>query len=190
MLVEDDGTYTPVDTGHTLRSLDELWDDPDLQRALTRAIDWYTQGVASSHLATTVILAQAGLELMSWLRLVRDVGLSDDSASKLTAADALRLTLSFAGIPIDVPPTATDLHQAAQAGPGLVQLDGPGAVTEIRNGVVHAKAPARFNDLAMHQGGQLALRMLELLLLARLNYTGRMYDRVDWSGPAEVPWAT
>lgn len=191
MLVEDDGTYTPVNAGETLRSLDDLWDDVDLRRAITRAIDWYTQGVASSYVATTVVLAQAGLELMSWLRLVRDVGLSDDSASKLTAADALRLTLSFAGIPRDVPVTAPDLHLSSQAGPGgQVELDGPGAITEIRNGVVHPKAPARFGDLAMHQGGQLALRALELLLLARLNYSGRLYDRVDWSGPVDVPWRT
>jgi hypothetical protein len=190
LLRENDGTITPVDGGKTLERLDALWPDPDLRRTVVRAIDWYTQSVASGHVATTIILAQAGLELMTWLRLVVEARMSDDGFSKMTAADALRLTLSFGGVPPDIPAIAPDLHAAARPQPGgLLQLDGPSAITEIRNGVVHPKPRPRFGDLAMHQGGLLAIRLLELLLLHRLGYDGRLLNRLSWGQPEWVPWA-
>ncbi len=188
--IEVDGHPVSVSGGDTLRCLSDSWANPDYQRAITRAIDWYTQSVSSGYAATTVILAQAGLELMSWLRLVRDMGISEDGFSKLSAADSLRLALSVAEINTDVPAAAPQLFAAAEPGQGLQRLDGPASITEIRNGAVHPKPLQRFADpMAAIQGGLLAIQFLELMLLHRLGYTGSAYDRITWEEPEPVPWA-
>ena len=169
------------------RSLAGIHSKKVLAETIARAIDWYTQSVENAHQATTVILAQAGLELMSWLRLVEEGGLTEDGYKKLDASDALRLTLEFAGVELDVPAHVRDLYDAAER--QMPKLDGPGAVVEIRNGTVHPKARARLSDdVVMEQGGDLAIRYLELLLLRRLGYLGPMFDRLKWGQPEPVPW--
>ena len=88
-----------IDVDPTLERVYAMSKDDELRRAITYAIDWYTQSVENTHLATSVILAQAGLELMSWLQLVQAVGLNEEAFDKMTAADALRITLAFASNP-------------------------------------------------------------------------------------------
>lgn len=181
------GALGPVSVDPTLQVLHDAWDNDDSRRALRRAIDWYTQSVSTAHSATRVILAQAGLELMCWLRLVRLAGMSEEGFSQMKTADKLRVTLSLADIPLGTPGTAPELFAAAQVPP---ILDGPGVVTELRNGVVHPKPQGRFGEvLSAHQGAQLATRYLELLLLQRLGYKGYAHDRVHWGDAEPVPWA-
>jgi len=166
----------------------ELVKDPTGPNSFEMIIDWYTQSVTNSNIATRGILAQAGIELLAWLELVEDVGMSADGFGRLTAADQLRLLLSSASIPIDVPPSLPKLYATTRKSSDGDEIDGPGAVTEIRNSMVHPKKKARFGDpIAMLEGSFLAARYLELSLLHRCGYAGRVMNRTNWSESASVP---
>ena len=164
---------------------------PGIVNSVEQVIDWYTQSVTSSHIATKGVLAQAGNELLSWMRLVEDVGVTTDGFARMTAADQLRMALSYNKSSMDVPASLPNLFRVTRNGGDGQELDGPGAITEIRNSVVHPKRNARFNDpMAMLEGSFLAIRYLELLLLHRCGYVGRMFNRTAWSeGEVMVPWA-
>jgi hypothetical protein len=75
---------------------------------------------------------------------------------------------------------------------GLAAVDGPGAITEIRNAAVHPKRGGSF--LRRHgqlDGANLAIRYLELLILRALEYEGFLYNRATQGGweLELVPWA-
>jgi hypothetical protein len=124
---------------------------------------------------------------MSWLSLVEDAGVDEESFGKMTAADQLRMALHVAGIPRDIPDVLAELKAAANK--VSVSLDGPGAVTALRNDVVHPKAKRRLEGVQVGlQGSLLGTRMLELLLLRRLGYQGVTVDRLTGES-AVVPWA-
>jgi hypothetical protein len=160
-------------------------------RILKRAVSWYTQSIENSYLETSVVLAQAGLELMSWLKLVDDVGISEDSVDKWNAADQFRLALYFSKISTSIPTHFTKLTDAARLAPGRDALDGPGSIAGIRNGTIHPKASSRFDDIdSVVEGSSLASRYLELLLLNRCQYLGLTRDRTNWTAnDLVVPWA-
>jgi hypothetical protein len=192
-------TRTPIDDSisgtHALGALFQylyaLKSDEREFDALNRAIDWYTQSIHERHIGPMTILAQAGIELLTWLTLVHDGRISEEGFEKLSAADQLRMTLSLAEIDRRVPDSLEKLRQAAsKSGAYRVEVDGPGTVTEIRNATVHPKRKERFDDpLVMIQGGLLAIHYLELLILHRSGYQGRAMDRTDFDKPAlTVPW--
>jgi len=158
--------------------------------SVEQVIDWYTQAVSNIHIATKGVLAQAGNELLSWMRIAVDVGVTSDGFGRMTAADQLRMALSFTGAPTEVPLWLPKLYLATRRSSDSEELDGPGSVTEIRNSVVHPRHKARFSDpMAMLEGNFLAIHYLELLLLHRCGYEGRMLNRTNW-GNSEfvVPW--
>jgi hypothetical protein len=104
---------------------------------IERAIGWYTQSVQAKDMDPAVIMAQAGLELLAWLRLISEVGLSESGYENLHAADRLRLALNYAYIPAGVPEIATHLHLASRRRPdGSPELDGPDVITQLRNSLV------------------------------------------------------
>ncbi len=190
-------TFTPpeVDAFQSIfNTLASSFGDRVERSGLTRAINWYTQGIESrlQPVANKVIFAQAGLELMSWMRIVKDGVLDSDGFRKLDAAESLRLALELIGVERNVPDTLSELFAATRStGKGLRELDGPASITEIRNGTLHPEEKQRLSDDAVVQrGAALALRYLELLLLRRLGYSGLMRNRTrsDFS-PEAVPWS-
>jgi len=198
VVMASDASPPVADLSSLLGALIRMKSDPELDRTVSRARDWYLQSVETPHTATRVVLAQAGLELMSWLRLVGDVGISEDAFDRMQASDALRIALDYARVPLEVPAYAAELHAATrmQVG-GAQELDGPGAVVELRNGTVHPISRQRLADWMVElQGSLLATRYLELLLLHRLGYTGMTNDRIRWArptplgGPVRVPWSS
>jgi hypothetical protein len=186
----DNPSDEPNSTSPILNEIIETFKDQDAFRVLIRAISWYTQSVENGYLETIVILAQAGLELMSWLKLVDEVGIGDESFKNWNAADQLRLALSYAKISPVIPSTSSGLFAAAKKTSKQEAVDGPGAITAIRNGVIHPKLISRFGDIeVMHEGALLATRYLELLLLNRCKYFGEVRNRANWpEGDMPVPW--
>lgn len=187
----DDSIAGPSSLGALFQYIFQLKEDDRGFNAFIRAIDWYTQSVHERHIAAMIVLAQAGIELMSWLSLVHDGGISEDGFDKWTASDQLRMALCLAKIDRDVPHTAVHLKRVAAKTKIYGNLDGPGCITEIRNAVIHPKKKERFDDFAvMLQGAILATHYLELLILHRSGYRGLIMNRGDYSaGPAIVPWA-
>ena len=170
------GASAVADFGPVLQTLLGMKSDPELSRVIPRAIDWYTQCATTVHMETRVILAQAGLEILSWLRLVGEIGISHDSFNRMDSSDTFRLALDHASVTSAVPIKLAALHAAAQTPPNV---DGPTAIADIRNGTVHPKPHQRFSDdQVVIECGQLALRYLELLLLHRLGYMGTALNRV------------
>lgn len=162
----------------------------DERAALIRVIGWYTQSIENAYLETTVILAQAGLELISWLKLT-EVGIDEGTINGWNAADEFRLVLTFAKIPLDIPSHCTNLLSGAKGTSVADTLDGPGSVASIRNGSVHPKVSSRFrDDQAKYEGSILGIRYLELLILHRCGYVGTVLDRTNFAvGDSLVPWA-
>jgi len=192
-------TRTPIDEtiagthalGALFHYLFALQNDEREFDALNRAIDWYTQSIHERHIGPMTILAQAGIELLTWQTLVHDGRISEEGFKKLSAADQLRMALSLAKIDPRVPTSLKSLRQAASKSKTYqVEVDGPGTVTEIRNATVHPKRKERFDDPhVMIQGGLLAIHYLELLILHRSGYQGRAMDRTDFDKPAStVSW--
>lgn len=152
--------------------------------------------ITATHSGTTaegkVMLAQAGLEYLSWVGLVLSGRMSKKAYRSMpSAADRLRLMLGDAGIGTGVPDGLDGLFQFANS----EGLDGPDVVTWARNRLVHPKDPAepyRIEHLVW-QAAQLLLEYGELLLLHRLGYHGgfrRRYPPHRSVGTSEpVPWA-
>jgi hypothetical protein len=189
-LLQQSGPNASANFGPILQTLLDIRANSDLSRVIPHAIDWYTQAATTIHVGTRVILAQAGLEIMSWLRLVSEIGINEATFTNMPASDALRLALDHALVDPVIPTALSALYSAAQPQQGDArQLDGPGAITESRNGTLHPKPNLRVgDDLAMIEGGQLALRYLEMLLLQRLGYTGAAVNRVNGWETELVPW--
>lgn len=162
----------------------------DERAAIIRVISWYTQAIESAYLETTVILAQAGLELIAWLKLI-EVGIDEGTINGWNAADEFRLVLTFAKIPLGIPLQFAKLLSEAKGMSAADTLDGPGSVASIRNGAVHPKESSRFKDSqAKLEGSILAIRYLELLILNRCGYLGTLIDRTNFAvGDSLVPWA-
>jgi hypothetical protein len=185
--VHDGEVFSPVTDGGLLHQLDVHWPDGTWRDATSRVIDWYNQALSSSSLSR-IIMAQAGIELMSWYSLVAPGSLSEDGFDKLAAADSLRLALRFAQVDPAVPVSLGALDAAAAGPKGRKALDGPAAITEVRNGLVHPKASGRFADPgAQYEASVLAIRYLELLVLRSLNFDGSMWDRTR-GVTGKPPW--
>lgn len=191
----------------------ETWDDSEKV-----ALNWYLQANTTSLVEEQIILVQVALELLAWVILVeREKTLSETGFDKLPASDKIRLLLSQVRIPKDIPPTlpleqdedtfARKFFPRKISLDHLVQLvkqnkqnqwqDGPHALTEMRNGIIHPKKQKRTK---IHQAtlnaklevAELGLWYLELVLLAIFNYQGIYRNRLARTTDSfrnPVPWS-
>jgi hypothetical protein len=68
-MVHDGQVLSPVTDGGLLHQIDVHWTGDTWRDATSRAVEWYNPAPSSSSLSR-IIMAQAGLELMSWYSLV------------------------------------------------------------------------------------------------------------------------
>lgn len=181
----------------------ELWQDPLWRQVLPRAVIYYLEANrqgrdAPSFLEVKYTMAQAGLELLAWAILEEDpitaAGSGPWHRDKGAAAKNVRELLTWAGIPSAVPAELPDLARELQGHEGW--KDAAHLVPWLRNQVVHPGlrdglfGPKQEVVLA---GWTLACWYVELLLLRRLGYTGRISNRLTvdhWVGQTvPVPWA-
>jgi hypothetical protein len=154
------------------------WNDDTWTSTLSAVIYWYCRSnPALSGTDGSLILAQTGLERLAWTYLVESKkSLSHDGFGKLSAADQIRLLLSQCGIPLEVPGNLSALSAFSRK----YNLDGPGAITEVRNGIVHPKPKRALDDhAAVVDTWLLSLWYFELILLSLFGYSGE-----------NVPWTT
>lgn len=168
------------------------WNEDTWTSTLSTVIYWYCRSnPALSGTDGSLILAQTGLERLAWTYLVESKkSLSNDGFGKLTAADQIRLLLSQCGIPLGVPANLSTLSTYSRR----YNLDGPGAITKVRNGIVHPK-PKRAPDesTAIVDTWRLSLWYFELALLSLFGYSGEYSNRLRHQSVGEVeivPWAT
>jgi hypothetical protein len=183
------GMLAALFLGFNNRMKDPLWSEDMLH-----AVYWYLE--SNAHVGGTdgsLMLGQVGLELLSWNYLVEDKeNLTPNGFNKLDASDQFRLLISLCGIPLDVPAALTHLDRFAKA----ENFDGPGAITDIRNKIVHpgkrSKKP-RPATMEIYEARELALWYIELVLLHLFQYRDIYASRVSgarWAGEVgRVPWA-
>lgn len=174
------------------------WNDQAWAEPIKMAIHWYVESnMCSGGVEGSIILQQAAFELLTWSLLVEDLGiLSADGAERLPASDKLRLLLSKCSIPLQIPDTLDHLVRAAKS---YSWPDGPSALVECRNALVHCNTKKRsmlanLSLSARQQAWQLGLWYLELTLLWLFDYRGAYSNRISGARRKgdeveQVPWA-
>jgi hypothetical protein len=171
---------------------DEIWGE-----SLKRAIRWYiSANQKAGEIEGSIILTQTAHELLSWTKFVSERKLSEEGFRKLPASDKLRLILIEAKIPLEIPPSLMSISQTLKA---ENWIDGPNAIVEIRNNLVHPspknlKKLGRLGSNEIEDAHLLTVWYLELLLLFLLGYRGNYVNRsvyLKWIGETNsVPWTS
>ena len=165
----------------------DLYDDPDWRGTIGTVIDWYLNS-NNSPFHIGVILAQAALESLSY----KIVGKQIEPKHK-----ELRESLNIIGIDEKIPGSCNGLMKFSAT---VMQKksqyigDGPEAIVEIRNDLVHSKKKYGHNTVEAQMDAQKLSRWyIEMILLKMFGYSGRYKNRLTVSGndPYEyVPWDT
>jgi hypothetical protein len=150
------------------------WQDPDWHEAIGLAVEWYLQGKRGTA-ETALLLGQSALELIGWVQFVESGSgsMSSGSFQGLNASERIRILLTHHSIGLNIPSPFTGLNAIRIDGQPFV--DGPHAITGIRNGIVHPKKSKRQQVLgpdpsARKQAANLCLHYLECVLLSLFDY--------------------
>ena len=169
------------------------WQHPQWQETIKAAIYWYTRGnIQSSGTDGSIVLIQSALERLSWEYHVNiKESLSPKDVERLPASACIKLFLSQAGIPLEVPPELKSMASIAKE----KNIDGPSTFTNIRNRIVHPgkkKGGIDPQKAPLFECWNLGLWYLELLLLHIFEYQGKYANRLKlgrWAGEVEeLPW--
>lgn len=185
-------TYQWGDLSDFTRRFIDAWfsADHDVVRHLAHHL------ICANHPTTTLearlMLVQSALEYLGWTNNVLTGLTPKKDYEKQFAHERIRTLLGAAHIPPDLPRELTALGALATHKP----MDGPEAVTWMRNRLVHPKdagEPYRVHH-ALLEAWQLSMHYGELLLLQRLGYNGAYLRRFPTGGFAHahepVPWTT
>ncbi|MED7951987.1 hypothetical protein [Streptomyces sp. BE303] len=151
-----------------------------------------TQAVSTGFVEQRILAAAPVLESLAWSRLVLGGLMTRRQYRDCHAEDRLRYLLDSAGVPTTI--DAAELPALAQYA-AAKRIDGPTAVTRIRNHLVHPEVLA--DDLYAHKGlaaeiWRLSLHYVTLLLLHSIGYRGsyQRHLKLDgWVGDTEAtPW--
>ncbi len=169
--------------------------DTTWEKTIKQAIHWYVAAnTLAGGLEGAIILAQTGHELLAWTLFVAEDPLTKDRFDKLPASDKLRSLLLRLKISLTVPSSLVCLSQLRKS---EKWVDGPHAVTDIRNKLVHPtpKNLQRISSLSydtLRDAHTLGLWYLELVLLYLFNYKGNYANRLPYNRYASqdepVPW--
>ena len=150
------------------------------------ALYWYLRSNESNALQAGIVLTQAALE-----RLARLLLPNERYKTLTTAARKIRAVLQEIAIDTVIPQCCKELRVVRKT-KGL--CDGPEILSEIRNGLVHAKMRTKVGLDAYLEARDLGQWYVELLLLRLFGYNGRYANRLAYKyegrlEPEIVPWA-
>lgn len=172
------------------------WSAPYWQRILRLAIRYYVETNVPSTIDLAIALAQVILEMLSHAWLVVERTLMTEEAfnsGKHPATRNIREMLEDMGIPTGIPERLSNL---AGWRPGGKTLDGPWAIVELRNQLIHSRPQPTAEPIDYGprvDAWKLATWYVELAILRLCGYGGVYRDRirgepyVDAVDP--VPWA-
>lgn len=177
------------------RGFSRRWEDSYWRDVFKTCVYWYTRSnSAGAGVDGGLILTQAALEKVAAACLMEEWGsLSPDGFKKLPASDRLRLTLSRMKVPLEIPDVMPELAALAKA---FNWDDGPAAVTEVRNHLVHADRKSRLagRNVPYHEAWNLGQWYLELALLNLCDFRGKYGDRRPLARRVgevtPVPWSS
>ena len=159
--------------------------DPTWDETILTALYWYLRSNAHGRGAGVdggLILTQAALERLSYVQLGHRPG---------RASDLIRQALSTMRIPTNIPRSCRELRALGRS---AGWQDGPHALTEVRNDLVH---PNQKHGTALsgslYDAWNLGQRYVELILLRLFRHKGLHANRLRaqrWRGQVvRVPWA-
>ena len=178
--VSDTWLSTNVDGGANLSQAFpgfwELTSDPHWKAPLFRIIDFYLHS-RTGPFHVGIILIQAALEILC----VQTYGSKNEE----------RELLKESGVSVAVPPACEALVELFSDCPSILE-DGPKAIKELRNDLVHPKKRYPDSPEAQMDALRLGQWYVELSLLKKFQYHGRYKNRLAESGENPwqlVPWA-
>lgn len=190
-------TWLDLHNGQVLSDLYQAfwarWQEDDWREVIRTALYWYLRSNGpGGGVDGGVILTQATLERLAWVTLVERGGLlSEAGFERLPAADCLRIHLSRLEVDLAIPASLEELSALGRE----FGWDGPKAVTEIRNNLVHPgrkKGRLTGRKLPYAEVWTLGQWYLELSLLHMFDFRGPYNDRTRgsvWPGDAVLaPW--
>jgi len=164
---------------------------PEWRQCLLSVVYWYVQANTdgrSSSINAGIILAQAALERLAYHHLVVNKQMiSEDRFDKLWVSDRLRLLFSSLNIPIAIDSSTPKIENVASK---WKWKDGPHAITDIRNELVHPVSRKQIGD-CFFDAWKLNLWYLELSVLALCGYSDTYTNRLTASHVTYseyVPW--
>jgi hypothetical protein len=167
----------------------------ELGSSIPTALSFYLEASTSAAPETSIVVGAAGLDLVSWLALVeRGPGLSADAFDRLWQSDRIRLLLDAAATPREIPAELPNLgtHAANQN-----WIDGPHAIAELRNAIVHPKKWMQAGSApegVRVEAKRLLLWYFDLALLRLVGYSGAYVPHLaafpsgTVGSPRLVPW--
>lgn len=169
----------------------DLWNDPESRAVVQVAVELYVEAQHGDNLETRTVHAQDALELLAWHWLVERLQFDSDRIDRKDADWRIRKMLTELDIPIHVPDTMPVARRQWEG------RDGPKAISELRNAVIHPTDLAGLLAIpsdAKEQVLRLAMWYADLALLRLLDYQGRHLNRAGelpiFNGRGEaVPWA-
>ena len=178
---------TIVDGGDNLsQAFSGFWalrSDPNWMDTLFRTIDWYLNSKRGPfHVG--IILVQAALESLCH----KIVGAKKNRDS---TGEYLSKAIRHIGLCTAIPPSCSNLAVFLK-NCSRVGKDGPKAITELRNDLVHAKKTYEDSAEAQMDALRLGQWYIELILLKQFDYHGRYRNRLATAGESpfeKVPWA-
>lgn len=170
--------------GFLRRWQSNIWNEP-----IKLAIHWYLESKAGAGgVQGSLILIQTALELLAWVFLVEEAGISvqdfkdPDNKKYNTTSRKINRLFEALGVPQEIP---ASLHELIKFDSSLKypNKNGPYALTELRNNIVHAAPENRdkFRNTSfstMIEALELGLWYLELILLRLFDYQGYYFNRV------------
>ena len=170
--------------GYWRRMTDPIWKDD-----LDWAIYWWLSATKLGQVSETSILAaQAGLEVLVPAVLARLAGQSKTQIGKHNTAGRIREMIRHFSIPLTIPSELGDLLAFSKS--SSPPMDGPDVLSNVRNALAHPEKQGQAG--LAYQASLLGMRYLELVVLALFEYRGEAFNRTVFSGPAlglePVPW--
>ena len=165
----------------------ERWTMESWREALNDCIWLYANANSSSRgIDVGLVSAQTAIERLSYEYCVFERKLIGRQGFKsISAADKFRLLLSSLSIPLEIPPSATSLAQVAR---NRNWADGPQALTEIRNDLVHGGLKRmQLPNNCYVDAWKLSLWFVEMTVLAICEFKGTHWNR-NTRTAEPVPW--
>ena len=188
-----------IDLNKIWQNFSSLWSNKDDKDFLTSAIHWYIESNNySGFVEGSIVMAQTALELLyNWWIIENKKMITGKDSENISASNKIRLLLSQLNINHSVPVGLTYLKDYVDS---EIQInDGPEALVQIRNAIVHSQVEKRKKLSSIHYRAksdalQLCIWYIEMSLLGILEYNDRYYNRTSneliMSKAIEfVPWA-
>lgn len=156
-----------------------IWLDPSRQSVLHVALGFGVEAHSDVSVEGRLVMSQAALELLAWQRLVNEKRMSNREFNAMSAEEQVRQLLKVSRVDPALPNAAAFLASATSIGS---PLDGPAAVTQLRNRIVHpprSSHHALIPSEVLVAGWRLSLTYLHIALLGWFGYTGSFISAVD-----------